>query len=219
LSTAAKNPAALSSSESALLSHTDAASILKTLRSQITSDFPAIKAQTCHIRSVDSSLENYLSPAFYLTPPIDEKTAQVIYINRAEKYRRSGLFNTLAHEGYPGHLYQNCYMREKNLPELRYVLDFPGYTEGYATYAEIYSYRYLDASEDEIAILQNNAIASLCLYTLADIGIHYRHWNTTQLSSFLQSHGVYGDDSAHHRLSGKLSSLHRRLSGNHKAEK
>ncbi|MFR5970913.1 MAG: DUF885 family protein [Clostridium sp.] len=54
-----------------------------------------------------------LSPAFYLTPPIDEPAANVIYINHAAKYRHQNLHATLAHEGYPGHLFQNCYFREK----------------------------------------------------------------------------------------------------------
>lgn len=192
---AAKNPSAFSSCETYAARHTDPAQTLQLLRQKTTSDFPPIAQQTCRIRYVDPSLEDFLSPAFYLTPPIDGKAVNVIYINGAARYRHSGLFNTLAHEAYPGHLYQNCYMRQKKMAPLRYVLDFPGYTEGYATYAEIYSYRYLGASADETAILKNNAVSIHCIYALCDLGIHYRHWNRSQLSTFLQSHGVYADES------------------------
>lgn len=192
---AARNPSAFTSCETYLARHTEPAQILQTLRQKITADFPPISEQNCQIRYVDPSLEDFLSPAFYLTPPIDEKTTNVIYINGASKYKHSGLFNTLAHEAYPGHLYQNCYMRQKKMQPLRYVLNFPGYTEGYATYAEIYSYRYLGASQDETAILQNNAVSIHCIYALCDLGIHYSHWNRTQLTAFLQSHGIYADES------------------------
>ena len=192
---AARNPSAFTSCEAYTARHTDPTQILQTLRQKITADFPPISGQNCQIRYVDPSLEEFLSPAFYLTPPIDEKTSNVIYINGAAKYRHSGLFNTLAHEAYPGHLYQNCYMRQKKMAPLRYVLNFPGYTEGYATYAEIYSYRYLGASPDETAILQKNAVSIHCIYALCDLGIHYSHWNRTQLTSFLQSHGIYADES------------------------
>ena len=155
-------------------------------------DFPSCRSTAYELHRVAASLENSLSPAFYLTPPIDDTSNNAIYINYSPQYSRSSLFNTLAHEAYPGHLFQNCYMREQNLPLLRYLMDYPAYTEGYATYAEIYSYRYTGASPAEVGILQNNAIASHCLYALCDIGIHYDHWNKTQLSSFLGEHGISG---------------------------
>ncbi len=189
-SIAAQNPSALTSCESYIARYTEPKQILTTLQKKISADFPALSRQSCHIRYVDPSLEDFLSPAFYLTPPIDEKTANVIYINNSAKYRHSGLFNTLAHEAWPGHLFQNCYMRQKKMNPLRYVLNFPGYTEGYATYAEIYSYRYLGAPAEETQILQNNAISTLCLYALCDLGIHYYHWNKEELTAFLQTHGI-----------------------------
>lgn len=192
---AAKAPAAFRSCESYAAHYTDPVQTLRTLRQKISTDFPKISQPNCHIRYVDVSLENFLSPAFYLTPPIDSESVNVIYINGAARYKRSPLFSTLAHEAYPGHLYQNCYIRQKKMAPLRYVLDFPGYTEGYATYAEIYSYRYLGASKEETEILQNNAISLHCLYALCDLGIHYLHWNQTQLAAFLQLHGVYADES------------------------
>lgn len=195
LSIAARNPAAFTSCESYLAPYTDPKQTLLTLRKKTLNDFPSLGGQICHIRCVDSSLENYLCPAFYLTPPIDEPAANIIYINHSPRYRHSSLFNTLAHEGYPGHLYQNCYMRQTNHRPLRYVLNFPGYTEGYATYVEIYSYQYLGAPKEETQILQNNAISTHCIYALCDLGIHYNHWSKKKLRSFLQSHGINGEDS------------------------
>ncbi len=202
-SIAAKNPSAFTNCETYAVRYTDPKQILTTLQKKITADFPSLSRQSCHIHYVDPSLEDFLSPAFYLTPPIDEKTANVIYINNSAKYRHSGLFNTLAHEAWPGHLFQNCYMRQKKMNPLRYVLNFPGYTEGYATYVEIYSYQYLGAPAAETQILQNNAISTHCLYALCDLGIHYYHWDLEQLTAFLQAHGIYsnsGIESIYHNI-------------------
>lgn len=192
LSYAAEDPSAFRTCEDYQQRNSSPESILDTLQEKMKADFPSCRSTAYELHRVDASLENYLSPAFYLTPPIDDTSNNAIYINYSPQYSRSSLFNTLAHEAYPGHLFQNCYMREQNLPLLRYLMDYPAYTEGYATYAEIYSYRYTGASPAEVGILQNNAIASHCLYALCDIGIHYDHWNKTQLSSFLGEHGISG---------------------------
>lgn len=193
---ASKDPAAFRTCQDYEKNFSSPDDILKTLQDKMKRDFPTSSNTTYQLHTVDDALEDYLSPAFYLTPPIDDKTHNAIYINESPKYRHSSLFNTLAHEGYPGHLYQNCYLREKKLPLLRYLMEYPGYTEGYATYAEIYSYRYTGGSPNEIAILQNNAIATHCIYALCDIGIHQDHWSLSRLSSFLGQHGYGGEENA-----------------------
>lgn len=169
--------------------------ILETLKKSIAKDFPLCKSTGYTIKKVDKSLQNYLSPAFYLTPPLDDTQKNVIYVNYSDHYDNSSLFNTLAHEGYPGHLLQTCYAADKNFPILRYLLDYGGYTEGWATYAEIYAYRYTGSSTDEIKILQNNMTATLCLYGIADIGVHKVGWNKSQLASFLSPYGTFDPDS------------------------
>lgn len=92
------------------------------------------------IKKVDASLEDSMSPAFYLTPAIDDYKNNVIYINESKKYDLSKAFTTLAHEGYPGHLYQHCFFRAKSPHPLRCVIHVGGYTEGWGVYSEIYSY-------------------------------------------------------------------------------
>ena len=170
---------------------------LQYLKKQIKKSFPDLPSEvSCQMKYVDKSLEEHISPAFYLTTPLDAYQDNVIYLNGNAKYDLTKAFTTIAHEGYPGHLFQNCYFREKNKHPLRYVLNFPAYTEGYATYAEIYSYQFLDATKEEIDILQNNAISTHCLYALCDIGIHAKHWNRKKLSDFLSNHGIVTTDNA-----------------------
>lgn len=154
-------------------------------------DFPEMDSVQCNISYVDSSLEEYLSPAFYLTPPLDSYEENVIYLNGSDRFAGTDLFTTLAHEGYPGHLYQNVYHRSQNHPLLSYALNFNGYTEGWATYAEIYSYKYLGYKKEEIGILRNNMIVSLCLYGICDIGIHMLGWSPEDVYAFLTQNGSY----------------------------
>lgn len=161
------------------------------LTTAIKEDFPEIKEVGYKVSYVDPSLEDYLSPAFYLTPPLDAYDENTIYINGSDRFAGSDLYTTLAHEGYPGHLYQNVYDRSQNHPLLSYALNFNGYTEGWATYAEIYSYKYLGYKKDEIGILRNNMIVSLCLYGICDIGIHLLGWSPDDVYAFLQQNGSY----------------------------
>ena len=75
-------------------------------------------------------MEEYLSPAFYLVPPIDDFWQNTIYINEASTPIGLDLFTTLAHEGYPGHLYQTVYYllysKEHQVPNIRHILNFNG---------------------------------------------------------------------------------------------
>lgn len=167
------------------------------LSDAIGTDFPKTSDVNFTVSYVDKSLEDYLSPAFYLTPPLDAYTENAIYINNSSRFAGSDLSTTLAHEGYPGHLYQNVYHRQLERPLLSYALNFSGYTEGWATYAELYSYKYLGYSKDETGILRNNMIVSLCMYGICDIGIHYYGWGEDKVLAFLNEHGSYDEETAH----------------------
>lgn len=193
---AVKDPSLFSSCTDYTTKYHSPNEILDTLKEKIQKDFPVSPDSSYQVKYVDEALEEFLSPAFYLTPPVDDSRSNVIYINGSDKYDTSSLFNTLAHEGYPGHLYQTCYMHEKNLPLLRYLLNFDGYTEGWATYAEIYSYKYTGSTKDEIGILRNNMIQTLCLYGLCDIGVHAHGWDRKDLLSFINQYGNYSEETA-----------------------
>ena len=82
---------------------------LSVLQQKIAGDFPALEETDFQVRYVHESMEDYLSPAFYLTPPLDTGSPNVIYINRSGRNPNLELFTTLAHEGFPGHLYQTVY--------------------------------------------------------------------------------------------------------------
>jgi uncharacterized protein (DUF885 family) len=171
---------------------------LDSLKKSIAADFPAMKSVDNQLEYIHSSLEKYLSPAFYLMPAIDSYTDSTIYINKASLASRSGswLFTTLAHEGYPGHLYQNVYFRQTNPDPVRSVMSFTGYSEGWAVYCELLSYKYCAANSAAAETLRNYSIRNYSLYGMTDIGVNYYGWTLDQLSAFLATHGVTSRSSA-----------------------
>ena len=135
-------------------------------------------------------MESYLSPAFYLIPCIDNTEKNVIYINRSHNMEKLHLYTTLAHEGYPGHLYQTTYFASKKPNPVRSLLTFGGYVEGWATYAEMCSY-YLTPLEKKQAVLaQKNNSLLLGLYARADIGIHYDGLSLQDTIKFFSKYGI-----------------------------
>lgn len=166
--------------------------LLSSLRDRITADFPDPAMVSCDVRSVHPSLEDFISPALFLVPPLDAYTENIIYINRA-KCSGESLFSTLAHEGYPGHLYQNTYFAATNPHPVRMLLNFTGYDEGWGTYAELYSYQYADCSEQLRQFLTAEQIAGLCLYSLSDIRIHYHGASLDSIRALFEKYGISGE--------------------------
>lgn len=206
--------------------------IMTLLEKDIQQDFPATASVNFQIRSVHKSMEEFLSPAFYLTPPMDTGTPNVIYINHGRQISNLELFTTLAHEGFPGHLYQTVYFGRQTPSHIRYLIDYSGYVEGWATYVESYAYDYAaaylsseqntdsktashtspeistppalsptaipqpaspTASQEAAAYTRLcwlNRSVNLCIYSLLDVGIHYRGWTPTQAARFLNLFGI-----------------------------
>ena len=110
------------------------AQMLEVLHKRIADDFPELPETEFETRYVHKSMENYLSPAFYLTPPLDTGSPNVIYLNPADQTSNLELFATLSHEGFPGHLYQTIYFQKTAPADIRTLITSSGYIEGWATY-------------------------------------------------------------------------------------
>lgn len=164
--------------------------ILEYLRSTISEDFPPCPNVDFTVKYVHKSLQDYLSPAMYLVPAIDNYKNNVIYINENPDNKNQQIFNTLAHEGYPGHLYQSVYFRNTNPAPLRSLLNFSGYAEGWATYVEFYSYHMAGFPENEASFLEHSMAANMALYCRLDLGINYEGWTVAQTASYLQKFGI-----------------------------
>ena len=162
------------------------------------------------VKAVSPSLEKYCAPAFYLTAPADDTDSNVIYINEKNSPVGLELYTTLAHEGYPGHLYQTVYSNRTFLQEsenpVRNILWYGGYLEGWALYVEFESYDYASVLLEESGysadaidsqIEKHNRSLQLCLYSLLDIMIHYENAPYSKVEEILTNFGISNPDSIH----------------------
>lgn len=207
-----ENPELLSHSSDGrfeeILPFSNAENMLEYLQKRMVKDFPSLSEPvTYSIKNISDSLAEYSSPAFYLTPPLDDRDDNVIYLNPTNNYGKLELFTTLAHEGYPGHLFQCVYYNSNSAAKknpVRSLLGYTGYAEGYALYVELISYDYaselaLSAGEEDAAqyyqILKADRQVQLGLYSLLDIAIHYDGADYSKVKNFLSSMGIKDENS------------------------
>lgn len=184
------------------------ADMLKNLQQMMSADFPALTdvakdtMPVCTVKTISENLQEYCSPAFYLTPPLDDIHENVIYINPKNNPKGVELYTTLAHEGYPGHLYQTVYsqlyFRKTETDPIRSLLSYGGYVEGWAMYVELKSYDYAKSLMGSTApetgslyeVYKLDRQIQLCLYSLLDIAIHYEGASYSQVHKMLSSVGI-----------------------------
>ena len=178
--------------------------MLSDLMGKMANDFPSLTDcvnTSATIKNISPSMQDYCSPAYYLTPPIDDMTENIIYINPKNNTDTLSLYTTLAHEGYPGHLYQTVYsqnhLNETGASRIRHLLHYGGYVEGWAYYVEDLSYEYAKdyatgnpsaAAYYEACRLNRNI--HICMYSLLDIAIHYDGATPRQVQQMLSSIGI-----------------------------
>ncbi len=176
--------------------------MLDTLSLMIRDQYPALKNIPFYkVKMVSDSLADSLSPAFYMIPAIDDYKNNTIYINPLHTNEENGtLFPTLAHEGFPGHLYQTVYFNESNPSAVRHLLDYLGYVEGWATYVEINSLNYLKYPLEGDALCklyQAESIMNLALCARIDMGVNYEGWALSDTKKFFEEQGFtseYAED-------------------------
>lgn len=191
LSTETPSPSSdLFKSQGVVLEDSNPASILSSLRGNLSGHFPTPPNVNVQIKYVSQEMQNFLSPAFYLIPALDNTEENIIYINNGHISDDLSLYTTLAHEGYPGHLYQTTYFASKNPSPIRHLLDCGGYTEGWATYSEMLSYYFAPIKKTQATLMQKNSSILLGLYALADMGIHYDGWSLLDTTTFFRGYGI-----------------------------
>lgn len=171
--------------------------ILADLQEQIQEDFPAPRSVSFQVKEVPDSLANFLSPAFYMTPPIDAEEQNTIYINPSRNMDRTELITTLAHEGYPGHLYQNSFENQEGYDPVRNLIYIGGYTEGWGLYSELYAYDFLGLTDLEADALRALSSLNYALCASLDLAIHSEGWTETECSKYLSSFGITDEEQIH----------------------
>lgn len=192
----------------------NAVQVLTDLQQRMKADFPPLDGAgqslpNVAVKAISPSLQDYCAPAFYLTPPLDDTSENVIYINEKSPTTGLELYTTLAHEGYPGHLYQSVYsnraMTQREENEARQLLWYGGYLEGWALYVEFGAFDYASQLMNEqgrpdmaacIQLEKHNRSLQLCLYSLLDIMIHYDGASFEQAARVMDAFGIKNESSA-----------------------
>ncbi|MBE5935724.1 MAG: DUF885 domain-containing protein [Lachnospiraceae bacterium] len=168
--------------------------IIATLQDKMSRYFPDIKNVDYTIKSVPDELTSYLNPAFYIVSPLDNYKKNTIYINSVAEYSGNPLFTNIAHESFPGHLYQNAYFCQNNTLPIRNVLKNNGYIEGWASYITNLSYGYTEMDAAQVELSKCNDAIVLCLSARADIGVHYEGWTRTDISNYFSENNCTLDN-------------------------
>lgn len=185
-----KDATLLDKFDSFKFSVTDPNAMLEDLKKRIETDFPTGPSVNYSVKEITKSLQDYASPAMYFVPQIDNYTNNSIYINPLHKDDET-LYTTMAHEGYPGHLYQITYFMNSDPDLIRLLIEPGGYIEGWATYVELMSYNYADSGNADLnSLMAANQAVILCMYAKVDIGINYYNWDVNKVLTYLTNFGL-----------------------------
>lgn len=158
--------------------------------SALLEDFPEPACTDFTVKYVAESMESSSNPAYYIIPPYDNFKRNIIYVNGSEEYAHMDLFPTLAHEGVPGHMYQNNYFLSLNPNPVRTLIQFNGYAEGWAKYVEHYSYDWSGLDETVGEALAIDDAFGFALYSRIDIGVNYEGWQLDDVKDFISKYGI-----------------------------
>ena len=176
----------------------DPHSFLEYYKQEMDGSYPTPPEVNYKISDIDPSIADILSPAFCVTPCIDDYTDNVIQVNRSkDNGGAGGLSATYAHEGYPGHLYQMTYFLSTDPYPVRDALSFLGYDEGWAMYVEMRSYNLVTYENYDSEYVREMYIAgtlqNIAFSCLADIYVNYYGYTVDELASYMNDNGFNGD--------------------------
>ena len=166
----------------------NAEDLLEYLRNNSSKRYEYLENANYVVSSLDTLGNTTLG--YYVSPPIDNLNQNVIRVNAkvdSDSYGQMSVFEVMAHEGFPGHLYQNIYFQQTNPHKFRATQSFVGYTEGYADLAAYDALEMLDIPEEYKGIARIDSITfnSHIIYSIVDLGVNYFGWSVNTLAKKL----------------------------------
>lgn len=156
-------------------------------------EFPSVSNLEYNIRDISKDIASDSGVAAYFNiPPIDHSGKKELRVNpNGADISSLSTYQTVSHEGFPGHMYQYAYAYDNlDSPWRKTITNCQAYCEGYAVYAQYEVHDYLDDYNKTILeISKQNELASYCIIMLSDIGIHYDGWDFDQFYQYLTSMG------------------------------
>ena len=163
---------------------------IASLQQHIARVFPPIAPTGLTVLEVHESLQEHTSPAFYLAPAVDRFDENVVYVNPASIDDNLFMFTVLAHESYPGHMYQTVYFLQQSPHPIRVSISNTGYSEGWATYAEMMSYGFVIPDETEAQLLWNFRFFDMLLQSYVDLGVNVLGWSMEDVAETFMMIGI-----------------------------
>jgi len=164
--------------------------VLSYLQKQLTNEFPALSSFTYHAEYLDKSVATDSIVAYYMQCPVDDATANSIKINGDNISDSNSLYETLAHEGIAGHMYQRNYYMSTNPNPLRLVIGTLGTTEGWAMYAENQMWNYSGLSSASINANQLNTSVNYVLDAVTDLMVNGLGYSDSQVEKYYTDLGI-----------------------------
>lgn len=143
--------------------------------------------------------------AYFMIPAVDSTTDYRIRYNRrdyGDDPSALSLYQTLAHEGIPGHMYQAQYNKEHFQYTIEYFLSNPGFSEGYATYVENQSLKFLDLDTDSVNMYVYEDLLNNNYILLMDIAVNYEGLDLEQFQSTFDMFEPIALESIYDQLAG-----------------
>lgn len=157
---------------------------VKAISAKLPKWFNQLPKASLEIRRVPPAIEVGAPGGYYSRPPLDGSRPGIYWINLRDtaEVPRWSLPTLTYHEGLPGHHLQLSLNNEAgNLPLIRKVLGFSGYSEGWALYAEQLALEmgmYEDDELGHIGMLHDAMFRAVRL--VVDTGMHSLRWSREQ---------------------------------------
>ncbi len=133
---------------------------------------------------------NDFAMAYYIPAPVDNIRQNIIRVNKQNTNDLNTLYYVLAHEGFPGHLYQfTWYQASEGYKPLRHELTFMGYEEGWANYVERTMLLRSELDKTSAEYLYLSEILSFMIYAASDIAVNGLGYDQEELSEYIENVG------------------------------
>ncbi len=160
---------------------------LEYLRTSLKAYFPDLGDVDYTVDELDPDTAPDTAIAYYWPSPVDDYNQNMIKVNPNNMREGFETYGTLAHEGFPGHLYQHVYYYKTNPHNFRSVLSFIGYTEGWAVNATYYAYRFCGIEDDYAAsALFFEDSYYFLVYSIIDIATNYYGMTAKEISEMFE---------------------------------
>ncbi len=152
-------------------------------------DYPEGPYVTYEYSYLEKALENDTTVAYYMEPPIDDPEHNVIRINGRMIGENMSLYTTLAHEGFPGHLYQITWYINQNPSLIRNVVSMLGYTEGWAEYTANMAVSDADIPDDVKSMLVAEDVLNYGMVCAVDLAVNGMGWDEEDVGNWMDQRG------------------------------